>query len=163
MRKALPWPQIETEYVTGDDAVTFASLGKTYGCRPATIHARSQKGEWIKKRNEYRNKTVMAAQRKMGATQAYTIAQSIEIIQSLTNNALKKIQLLTPESYERTMREIRENIKTINMYLGEPTERIEMSGEQRERLIAVFTRLKTVAPNEYEELKAIYGYESANN
>ena len=160
---AIPWAEIRSRYLNDKERPTYRGLAAEYEIHYQSIARRAKEESWQIERDKQYNKIVTAISQQAEEKQVYSVMQSLEKMKGMFADMEESIKQVDPKSKEGVWREMRETLKTMNSILGEPTERIEMSGEQRERLIAVFTRLKAVAPAEYEELKAIYGYESAIN
>lgn len=50
----LPWQKIKSEYIMGDDDVTFASLARKHKVRSGTIGKRAARKKWKELREEHR-------------------------------------------------------------------------------------------------------------
>ena len=77
MDKKPSWKKLETEYRTGN--ISIAKLAEKYGMAKATVQARSNKGQWSKKRKEYREKVAEMAAEKIAEGTAEKLKKEYEV------------------------------------------------------------------------------------
>ncbi|MFH1537469.1 MAG: hypothetical protein ABIH66_00825 [bacterium] len=112
---------------------------------------------WGQKRDEHHNGVLAEAKKKIGEKQTIDLAKSIRVLDGLVEKMVVELDSVEAQSVEGLAREIRETIKTLNMYLDRPTEPDEID---KEKLSEVLGRIEQKAPEEYAELKEVYGVTS---
>lgn len=157
------WIKIENEYVTGN--TTYRELARKHKVHADTINTHSQKGEWIRKKKEHADKTLVKTEQKVATQQSNGIARHVRILEGLLGKIIEKINIgaTEPKSFEGLVREARELIKQLGLYAGHPTERVAVTEESAERWKAFAVELKSLSGDLYLRFLSMVGHSADAN
>ncbi|MFH1537967.1 MAG: hypothetical protein ABIH66_03350 [bacterium] len=156
----IPWDEIRLAYVTRPDRPTYYRLEQEFGLGRTTVQKKGKTENWKEFRREHHNGVLSDAQKKVGEKQIPDLAKSIEILNGIIERLVWEMDGARAQSLEGLARETRRTIKTLNVYLERPTERNELTEEGMEKLAETLLKIKKKAPEEYAELKEVYGMTS---
>lgn len=160
-KKPYPWEEIRLRYVTGEDQPTCRQLSREYEPSESAISRRLNKEGWKKQRKTHRNRVVAKARKKIEDKQSIDLAKSIRILEGLIAKMVVRLNGAGTRSIESLAREIRETIKTLNVYLDRPAERIELTVEERASVDDVLDWMEREYPDKYKVLEAVYSEKGA--
>ncbi|MFH1538653.1 MAG: hypothetical protein ABIH66_06825 [bacterium] len=153
---ATPWKKIQLRYVTGEDRPSYCHLAREFGLAYSTVQGRSSKENWRSQREKHRNNVIVKAQQKIEKMQSIDLAKSVQILEGLIAKMVGRLNGAGTHSIESLAREIRETVKTLNVYLDRAPEKPALDEAKMEKLAKTLLKIKEKMPEEYAELKWVY-------
>lgn len=97
--QARDWTAIENEYVTGRESLQ--KLGEKHGIPLRTIKDRSRKGEWSRKRKEFRADTAQKARQKIMKKEAVRLEKLKGVAEELATLISEDVEQLKAQHQKR--------------------------------------------------------------
>ncbi|MFH1538000.1 MAG: hypothetical protein ABIH66_03515 [bacterium] len=151
--ESIPWDEIRLAYITRPDRPSFYRLEMEFGLGDKTVQRRGKREGWGQKRDEHHNGVVTEAQKKIGEKQTIDLAKTIEMLNGLLERLNWELDGAKANSLEGLAREIRETIKTLNVYLVQPTDRIELKAAQKAELNEVLDWMEEASAEMYVKFR----------
>ena len=100
----IDWQPIRAEYISG--SMSYRALASKYGVHYNWLRERAKKEQWVRLRQEHREKTMEKALGKISDQQADKLARIEALTDQLLDKLEKAVAQLELQQYRQTVREL---------------------------------------------------------